>query len=235
MQGDLAQKAESVSAQLAAIFPDSRPADAVVSAPVAGKSEPPRRHGAGPIVGVALATGLVGVVAGALLTPNSTRAPTIASPAPTALPAAIPLARPDPGAASTPAADPATAATPPPPVRGAGEATLTRPHASGPRASGPLAPGASAGMKRCDAVARGDRAWCAHGVVMAQDRALRRAYSRAVRAGVPRGVLASYTRRWAGLRRQAVTQPGRVAAGYATMSRDLTRMSQTRASARGRR
>ena len=83
-------------------------------------------------------------------------------------------------------------------------------------------------MARCSGLAGSSRAWCAHRVVISQDRALRRAYDRAVHAGVPRAVLAGYSRRWAGLRRDARAHPERVANGYAAMTRELTRRAQAR-------
>lgn len=65
-----------------------------------------------------------------------------------------------------------------------------------------------------------------HEDLMAADRQLRRAYARAVSAGVPRPILVNYRNRWEDLRQEASWRPARVAIGYAAMASDLTRMSQ---------
>lgn len=67
-----------------------------------------------------------------------------------------------------------------------------------------------------------------HADLMTADRRLRRAYERAIDAGVPRPVLASYRNRWADLRMDASWRPDRVAVGYAAMAGDLTRLSERR-------
>jgi hypothetical protein len=94
-----------------------------------------------------------------------------------------------------------------------------------------LAPPASRGLPR-RAGDGGPRAACAprcsHTDLMAADRRLRAAYSRAVRAGVPRRVLVAYRNRWADLRHDAVWRPSRVASGYGAMAGDLNRMAQRR-------
>ena len=65
-----------------------------------------------------------------------------------------------------------------------------------------------------------------HGDLFLADRQLRRAYARAVSAGVPRPILVDYRNRWADLRDEASWRPDRVAVGYRAMAGDLTRMSQ---------
>jgi hypothetical protein len=64
-----------------------------------------------------------------------------------------------------------------------------------------------------------------HAELMVADRRLRRAYARAVNAGVPRPILADYRNRWDDLRHEASWRPERVRVGYDAMTRDLTRMS----------
>ncbi len=61
--------------------------------------------------------------------------------------------------------------------------------------------------------------------LMVADQRLRRAYGRAISAGVPRPVLVDYHNRWADLRQEASWQPERVRLGYNAMAADLTRMS----------
>src|SRR5450432_1276698 len=67
-----------------------------------------------------------------------------------------------------------------------------------------------------------------HADLLLADRRLRRAYARAIDAGVPRPVLVSYRDRWADLRHDASWRPDRVAAGYGAMAGDLTRLSERR-------
>jgi len=67
------------------------------------------------------------------------------------------------------------------------------------------------------------RARCSRAEVMAADRRLRVAYSRAIRAGVPRPVLVSYRDRWARLRWQAADRPQRLVDGYLQLSSGLSR------------
>jgi hypothetical protein len=65
-----------------------------------------------------------------------------------------------------------------------------------------------------------------HGDLLAADRRLRAAYSRAIGAGVPRRVLATYRNRWEDLREDASWKPDRVAAGYGAMTADLNRLAR---------
>lgn len=67
-----------------------------------------------------------------------------------------------------------------------------------------------------------------HGELILADQQLRRAYARAISAGVPRPILVDYRNRWAGLRHEAIWRPERVVVGYRTMAGDLTRLSQPR-------
>ncbi|MDB5476699.1 MAG: hypothetical protein JWP49_2210, partial [Phenylobacterium sp.] len=55
------------------------------------------------------------------------------------------------------------------------------------------------------------------------------AYTAAIRAGAPRGVLAENRDRWAALRRHTADDPVRLIAGYGDIAHDLDR-----AAARGR-
>lgn len=66
--------------------------------------------------------------------------------------------------------------------------------------------------------------------MMAADRRLRRAYERAIRAGVPRATLASYRSRWASLRRRSSDEPARLIAGYGSLASDLNRLADRRRS-----
>ena len=235
MYSDLGQSMRTVSDDLSAIFPAIPPTVGEPSGG-AGPAVQPPRSGARwgwPTLGLILATGLVGVAAGALVVPlllngrSDAREPTAAPPqvaaAVLASPAPVPQAVIE---ASRPTADP-MAVIPKMavvPKRIAKAFPVRRPAASAPSA-----------MARCARVDRRDRPACAHAVMLAQDRSLRRAYAQAVRAGVSRDTLADSTRRWATLRRQAISQPARAAAGYAALGRDLSREASVRARGHGRR
>ncbi len=67
---------------------------------------------------------------------------------------------------------------------------------------------------------------CYHDRIMTADRQLRRAYARAADAGVSRPVMVAYRNRWAGLRRDAGANPGRVVRGYSVMATELSREAQ---------
>lgn len=79
------------------------------------------------------------------------------------------------------------------------------------------------GSSRCRELSGQRRRACFHAQVMSADRRLRRAYARAGDAGVSRPVMIAYRNRWAGLRRQAIHNPGRVVAGYGAMATELGR------------
>ena len=64
---------------------------------------------------------------------------------------------------------------------------------------------------------------CSYDEVMQADVRLRRAYFRAMDAGVSRSTLVSYRDRWSSLRRYGKRQPERLVSGYAVLTRDLTR------------
>lgn len=64
---------------------------------------------------------------------------------------------------------------------------------------------------------------CTRDEVMQADIRLRRAYFRAMDAGVPRATLASYRDRWSSLRRYGRREPERLVSGYAVLARDLSR------------
>lgn len=74
---------------------------------------------------------------------------------------------------------------------------------------------------------------CHHSRVMSADRQLRRAYARAADAGVSRPVMVAYRNRWAGLRRDASNNPGRVVRGYGAMATQLSREAQAARQQRG--
>jgi hypothetical protein len=216
---DLAQSARAVSADLGAIFPEAGSSAADTPRVAAAATPAPRVRGvtAG-IIGVVLATGLSGVVAGALIARSPAPAAVVPAPrvtAPAPVPAAIVPAAPAPAPVVVVAQAPQAIAFPPAKTRRAPSRSPASASAS-----------ASATIGGCGRLARGDRAWCAHRQVMVQDRTLRRAYARAARAGVPRATLAAYTRRWSSLRLQAVRDPARVAIGYAAMSRELSQKAQ---------
>lgn len=67
---------------------------------------------------------------------------------------------------------------------------------------------------------------CAYPAVMDADRRLRKAYSRARRAGVPRSELVAYRERWAGLRDRSEDAPSRLIHRYEAMADDLTRLAE---------
>jgi hypothetical protein len=185
-------------------------------------------------VGAMVATALAGLALGAVLTrtpqPAAASAPApkaqqlarIDVPPVTAPPATVPPAA---AQAAVLTAQPApTAETPKAaPVRVA----EARPRSE--RASRPAVRRASerrsSGSYACNGLTRSAEARCAYPDVMAADRNLRAAYSRAVRAGVPRSTLVDYRSRWASLRHRADDQPAKVIYGYRAMARDLNRMS----------
>lgn len=227
MHSDLGQRTRTVADDLSAIFPVMPPSasePSVVATHVFATPSAPRRR-VWPTLGLILATGLVGVAAGALIVPplldgHSGRLEPLAAPRPVAIAVASPAPRP---AAMMQALPKAAEPLPVPPSRTATTEPIRR-----------QAPAVPSTMVRCAQVDLGDRAACAHGVMMAQDRGLRRAYARAVRAGVSRDSLADTTRRWARLRRQAISHPAAAAAGYASLSRELSRRTPARPPGRDR-
>lgn len=213
--GGVASSPPSVSAELEAIFLDATglpsgraarlPASRTVRSFVPGAARRSRIPVA--TFGVLAAAALTGLSAGAVMLNRPTTPPARQAVAQAAVPV--------PAAAPAPIAPVVTLA-------GAEESTtnLAQPklqHASAPAAS-TAARGGGAHFRRAGRVTHGD--------LMSADRRLRRAYARAVYAGVPRHVLADYRDRWDDLRHDASWRPERVADGYAAMAGDLTRMSQ---------
>jgi hypothetical protein len=66
----------------------------------------------------------------------------------------------------------------------------------------------------------------AYGDVIVADQQLRRAYARAISAGVPRSILVDYRDRWDDLRQEANERPDRVVVGYRALAGDLARLSR---------
>jgi hypothetical protein len=61
--------------------------------------------------------------------------------------------------------------------------------------------------------------------VILADLRLRRAYARAISAGVSQSIIVDYRNRWEDLRYEAKSRPERVVVSYRAMANDLTRMS----------
>lgn len=201
--GDAAHRSRAVAADLSEIFADSRPAavgagDSAVRrlAPRTGSRFKPAT------IGALLAAGLVGVSAGALLARDAqpaAKAPEPAIAAVTApIPSPVPVPVPQPAAPVIQAA----ATEPPPTVEKAVEVK------------------AKPKLKPKKVKARPARASRAD--VLAADRRLRRAYDRAIRAGVPRPVLVDYRNRWNRLRRTTWDEPTQLVRGYDRLERGLS-------------
>ena len=167
------------------------------------------RRGRGPAVGALVAAGLVGLAMGALLVSSPALRPA-PRPARVAAVATQAVAR---QAAATPAAILAT----------------SEPVAIAPPTAASVIT-ASAPTRRAPSICGGDH--CSHADLLAADRRLRKAYTRAISAGVPRAVLVTYRNRWDSLRHDAVYRPNRVATGYSSMAGDLNRMANRRRAAR---
>lgn len=142
--------------------------------------------------------------------------------APTALPAA---AAPD-GAAPE-ARAPVQRAAAGPARQPASEPTRREARAARPAAREP-ARGARRQAAACRGLSGGALARCADPQLMSADRRLRRAYDRAVRAGVSRQELISYRTRWSRLRRQARTDPLGVTSAYDRLAGELNRAAADR-------
>jgi hypothetical protein len=205
-----AQRTRAVSADLEAIF--GRPvATAEPPAPAARVAFAPqtaarRRLPAASLAALGAAA-LVGVAAGALLTP------------PPKHPAAAP-------AASHPAALPVEIAPAPKVVATvphAADAALAQPRlkpaAEAPRPAARPAPAPRRHVARARAGRHGD----AYAELKAADRRLRGAYAAAIRAGAPRSVIVDKRDRWDRLRRREAEHPARLAAAYRDLAHDLDR------------
>lgn len=165
---------------------------------------PRERRGGGPAVaGAVVAAGLVGLAFGVLLV--SARAVSPDPPAPRAMLAAAAMA--SPVAVVTPAPD----------------ASVSKPKTA--TQAPPKAGRIKVGAARPSVCVQ---ARCSHADLLAADRKLRKAFSRAVDAGVPRSVLVTYRNRWASLRHDAIYRPNRVASGYGAMAGDLNRLAARR-------
>lgn len=194
------ERARSVSSDLQAIFGEARPAADAKSArrvarPVSGIREDtqPRRLSAASLGAIAAAA-LAGIAAGSLLVQRPHGPP--AQPHPPALPVEM-IAPP-----ATPQASDAALAAPAEPI-------FTRP----PPALPTVGAQASTEARPTRATSRSE--------VMTADRRLRAAYAAAIRAGVPRSVLAQDRDRWASARRRNADDPARLVASYRSIAGDL--------------
>ena len=202
--------------------------DAIFGAPPAADPRPSRhvqaigglRSGAaGPraaVIGGALAAALLGVAAGTLITRSMGLEDPRAAPQ-AAAPKQLEIVRregfpvsPEP---FTPAPMTVPALTAQAPVISAVPAERPRPAAA----------------EKGDCARPGGRT-CSYSMVMAADRRLRSAYSRAARAGVSRAELAQYRGRWNRLRRTASDEPDRLVRGYRAMAADLNQLARDRRS-----
>jgi hypothetical protein len=198
----------AVAAELEDIFldatglPSGPPPEAAPSrrAQALSRASSSRSRNAPGAIGVLVAVGLAGLAAGTVL---------VRTPHPAAAQAAV---QPSIAVAALPAQAPATALTDTPQMHRAVA----------------LVPRRRSEIHATRATRVACRHRCSHTDLMAADRRLRAAYSRAVDAGVPRPVLVAYRNRWANLRHDAVYQPGRVAMGYGAMAGDLNRMADRR-------
>jgi hypothetical protein len=198
--------APSVSADLCAIFADAGEAAPATATP--SKVRAVTGRGRGRVhyttVGAIAAAGLLGLTVGAAVLRPQTAAPAAANPAPQRiLPVEVVTAAP------TVTLHPDTRG----PIGLADNEPVTM-------AQAPVA--IRRGGKLVTAVHRHAN----HSDLMAADRRLRAAYSRAVGAGVSRRVLVNYRDRWEDLREDATWKPDRVAAGYGAMTNDLDRLAR---------
>lgn len=209
--GDAASRSRAVAADLSEIFASSQPSAAVSGdsavrrlAPRAGSRFKPAT------IGALLAAGLVGVSAGVLLAGKGAKS------SETALePAIAAVVAPIPAPVRAPIPQPvapviqASAVEPAPTVEKAVEVKAKAKPKAKPQKAKPQ-----------KAEARPVRASRAE--VLAADRRLRRAYDRAIRAGVPRPVLVDYRNRWNRLRRTTWDEPAQLVRGYDRLERGLS-------------
>lgn len=201
---DPASLSRAVAADMTDIFAGLRPVNPAAGESVVRRVSPRRGSRFKPAtVGALLAAGLVGVSAGAMLErddPAVRQAAPVATaaipPAPTKAPEPVPASQPAPSA-------PIVQASAPEPAPKVEKAVATRPK-----------------PKPKKAKARPTRASRAE--VLAADRRLRRAYDRAIRAGVPRPVLVDYRNRWNRLRRTTWNEPAQLVRGYDRLERGLS-------------
>jgi uncharacterized protein YecT (DUF1311 family) len=87
---------------------------------------------------------------------------------------------------------------------------------------------ASAGSASWESRCAGDRLerhWCMREDILEADRALRRAYAKAINEGVERRFLVAHQRRWTRLRDRATRDPDAVLEGYRELADDLERLA----------
>jgi hypothetical protein len=85
---------------------------------------------------------------------------------------------------------------------------------------------ASRPIQRTRAVYQQRKRWPRRSEVLAADMRLRRAYASAIRAGVDRGTLLEYRRRWARYRSREYDRPVRLIGAYADMTNDLHHLAR---------
>lgn len=209
---DPASLSRAVAADMTDIFAGVRPASPAAGESVVRRVSPRGGSRFKPAtVGALLAAGLVGVSAGAMLERDDPvvrqGAPVATAPIPAPAKAPEPAPAPQP-VAPGPAPAPVIQASAPEPAPKADKAAATKPKAK---------PEKTKPEKAKPRPARATRA-----EVLAADRRLRRAYDRAIRAGVPRPVLVDYRNRWNRLRRTTWNEPARLVRGYDRLERDLS-------------
>lgn len=212
-------EAREVSTDLEAIFGTAAPSAGAAAAraprrPVGGSAPPPRATRLATLGGLAAAACL-GLAGGAYITRTSTHMGPAAEPS-RAIPVEVAqIAQPTPGPI-----DPLVTLDPQPQVTAALTPVVRKAHT--PRPHHAASPRIRKREDRC----------CASSDMWSADRRLRRAYSAAVRAGVPRPILVSYRDRWASVRRERAHQPRRLVEGYGRLASGLDRAA---ARARGHR
>lgn len=226
--------ADQVADDLAAVF---GPEGLAVAASAPGRARQiamtaPRARGRTHLssIGALAAAALVGLSAGAYLTPRPSAAPTSNVVAPVQTASIAPVSRDlrpvvsalrrTVHAAPTPAElvaeeEPVAQAAAKPKVVKTARAEPSR------AVSKVKARPEAARIEGCPG--RQDRRACSHADVMAADRGLRRAYARATKAGVPRPTLVAARKRWNDLLRAAPDRPERLVSGYLALSGDLAR------------
>jgi hypothetical protein len=213
--GPAVWQAASVADELESLFvdatgPRSRPVDLPPSRPRAVTRTLAEARKSRPAIGALMAAGLVGIACGALLVPAHKAGPLAVAPS-SAVVAPVTQAV-------------AVSAAPPAELFVAEPVRIVPAPAPAPRLTKATARAAAPSACR--------HAQCTHSELLAADRRLRKAFSRAVDAGVPRAVLVDYRNRWASLRHDAVYRPNRVATGYGAMAGDLNRLANRRQASR---
>lgn len=196
-------RARAVQADLETIFGESAPGSARPPGAARIDRRPreasARRRLSAASLGAVAAAALAGLAAGTLL---------VRSPKPT----------PAPPAKAHPAALPVEIA---PPVQTPQAADAALAHAA-PPAHLVRAPAARV-QPVAKAAPRARVLHSGHASARAADRRLRAAYAHAIRAGVPRALLAEDHERWTSARRRFANDPARLVAAYDSLARDLDR------------